>query len=157
MAEVVLLPVLSVVLPRARTVMGVSHRFRKASNRLPACLPGCFLLLACLSVRYVAYLGDYAAAFAVLPLVRFHTRVHRILKPAASPPVTPHPEGGPYRVELVGASTGRRLPDEVFDAVAVCSGLHNEPRVPAFPNQVSKSRAVTFAGLQEVRVSGDRA
>ena len=48
-----------------------------------------------------------------------------------------HPEGGPYVAEFTDALTQQRLPDETFDAVAVCSGLHNAPRVPTFPNMAA--------------------
>ena len=110
----------------------------------------------------MAYLEDYAAEFQLLPLVRFHTCVQHIRKP--TPPrrkkggkkassstdkasrssasstyndCQHHPEGGPYVVELTDAMTQQRLPDETFDAVAVCSGLHNSPRVPSFPNMAA--------------------
>lgn len=40
-------------------------------------------------------------------------------------------------MEFTDALTQQRLPDETFDAVAVCSGLHNAPRVPTFPNMAA--------------------
>ena len=70
--------------------------------------------------EYVEYLTAYATAFGLTPHLQFGATVES---------VTPHPSGG-WLVRARDASGPR---EEVFDAVAVCSGLHQHPRVPHFP------------------------
>jgi len=74
-------------------------------------------------VDYVAYLRDYSAHFGLEPLLRLGTRVEA-LSPSGS---------GGYEVTLRAGDGQPRA--EAWDAVAVCSGLHNVPRVPCFPGQ----------------------
>mmetsp|Transcript_102074 Transcript_102074/g.284161 ORF Transcript_102074/g.284161 Transcript_102074/m.284161 type:complete len:579 (+) Transcript_102074:132-1868(+) len=75
-------------------------------------------------VDYVIYLRDYAAHFGVEALIRFKTRVLDLLRS----------EAGGYQVTLHGEGGAQPWVEE-WDAVAVCSGLHNTPRVPCFPGQ----------------------
>jgi len=74
--------------------------------------------------EYVRYLSEYCAAFGVKEHIRFQSAVEAVRK---------SPNGG-WEVEWSsGATTGM----ERFDAVAVCSGLHQYPHVPHFPGQES--------------------
>jgi len=73
---------------------------------------------------YVEYLRAYCAAFGVTPHLRFGTRVDAVLR---------HPDHG-WTVRTIDANGAH---DERFDAVAVCTGLHQHPRVPRFPGQES--------------------
>lgn len=75
---------------------------------------------------YVIYLQEYATHFDLNELIRFGVLVDEVTK-------TP---GGGYEVTMseVGAQHSVL---EKWDAVAVCSGLHNVPRVPVFPGQES--------------------
>ena len=72
--------------------------------------------------EYVAYLQQYCDTFGVTPHLRFGTRVEA---------VTRLPDGG-WSVRSVDA---RGHHEDRFDAVAVCSGLHQHPHVPRFPGQ----------------------
>jgi len=72
--------------------------------------------------EYVDYLRRYCTAFGVTPHLRFGTRVEA---------VEPHPDGG-WRVRTRAANG---VAEERFDAVAICSGLHQHPHVPVFPGQ----------------------
>lgn len=74
--------------------------------------------------QYVEYLTAYSKAFGVTPHVRFGAEVESI---------APEPTGG-WRVRVRDAY-GQR--DEVFDSVAVCSGLHQHPYAPHFPGMES--------------------
>ena len=65
--------------------------------------------------EYVAYLERYAAHFELHAVIQFGCAVRRVRR-----------RGDAYDVQLLGESTQRR-----FDAVAVCSGLHNVPYIPA--------------------------
>mmetsp|Transcript_40397 Transcript_40397/g.128404 ORF Transcript_40397/g.128404 Transcript_40397/m.128404 type:complete len:575 (+) Transcript_40397:99-1823(+) len=76
-------------------------------------------------VDYVAYLREYAASFGLEELIRFGTKVLGLKRLGS----------GGYSVTLQAAGEGERA--EEWDAVAVCSGLHNVPRVPSFPGQES--------------------
>eukprot|EP00811_Abedinium_folium_P024865 NODE_3489_length_2028_cov_4.831668.p1 GENE.NODE_3489_length_2028_cov_4.831668~~NODE_3489_length_2028_cov_4.831668.p1 ORF type:complete len:573 (+),score=160.12 NODE_3489_length_2028_cov_4.831668:168-1886(+) len=74
---------------------------------------------------YVEYLQRYAAHFGVLKLLRFLTEVLAVRRT----------EGGTYVVKLRCAGNEELV--EEYDAVAVCSGLHNVPCVPHFKGQES--------------------
>jgi dimethylaniline monooxygenase (N-oxide forming) len=73
--------------------------------------------------EYADYLSRYADAFDVRRHIRFSTTVHD-LRPAA---------GGGWKVDSAAEDGIRR--EEHFDAVAVCSGLHQNPFIPVFPGQ----------------------
>lgn len=75
--------------------------------------------------EYVAYLERYCAAFGVHRCLRFGTAVESIASDG---------DGG-WRVGTVGpdGSSG----EERFDAVAVCSGLHQHAHAPEFRGQES--------------------
>mmetsp|Transcript_102884 Transcript_102884/g.193516 ORF Transcript_102884/g.193516 Transcript_102884/m.193516 type:complete len:569 (+) Transcript_102884:57-1763(+) len=75
-------------------------------------------------VDYVTYLQDYAGFFGLKPLVRFGAYVESLKQTAA----------GRYEVKLLFAETESSQTEE-WDAVAICSGLHNVPKVPHFPGQ----------------------
>ena len=64
--------------------------------------------------EYVAYLERYAAHFALNDVIQFNAAVRRVRR-----------RGEAYDVQLVGESIQHR-----YDAVAVCSGLHNVPHIP---------------------------
>mmetsp|Transcript_100612 Transcript_100612/g.285061 ORF Transcript_100612/g.285061 Transcript_100612/m.285061 type:complete len:573 (-) Transcript_100612:156-1874(-) len=71
---------------------------------------------------YVVYLQEYATHFDLQKLIRLQTKVLRLERAGAGYTVELQAEVGPSFVEA-------------WDAVAVCSGLHNTPRVPHFPGQ----------------------
>lgn len=73
---------------------------------------------------YSVYLSDYAANFGLLELIRFNTHVLSLEKRESK-----------YMVKL-RSMTGT-VQEEEWDAVAVCSGVHNVPRIPSFPGQES--------------------
>ena len=73
---------------------------------------------------YVAYLSDYCTRFQLHPHLRFSTAVES---------VTPAPNGG-WTVTVRDADGPR---EHHFDAVAICSGLHQHPHLPRFPGQES--------------------
>ena len=77
--------------------------------------------------EYVAYLTAYSDTFDVTRHIRFGTSVEAVRR---------NPGAG-WSVRSLGAE-GECV--EPFDAVAVCSGLHQHPHVPRFPGQE------TFAG-----------
>jgi len=72
--------------------------------------------------QYVDYLQSYIEAFGIGSRLRFGTVVERVRRDEASG----------WRVWVRDAE-GRR--EERFDAVAVCSGIHQHPHRPAFPGQ----------------------
>ncbi|MFN7923785.1 MAG: NAD(P)-binding domain-containing protein [Bryobacteraceae bacterium] len=72
--------------------------------------------------EYVDYLNLYCDEFNLRPHIRFGTTVES---------VKPMPGGG-WMVR-VRDSEGSR--EETFDAVALCSGLHQHPHIPNFPGQ----------------------
>ena len=78
--------------------------------------------------EYVEYLTAYAESFGVTPHVRFDTTVEA---------VTPDPAAG----WTVRTRDGRGVHEESYDAVAICSGLHQHPHIPHFPGEE------TFTGL----------
>lgn len=69
--------------------------------------------------QYVAYLRAYADAFAVTPRIRFNTTVESVAE---------DPAGG-WRVQTRDANGTH---EAHFDAVAICSGLHQHPFIPPF-------------------------
>jgi len=73
---------------------------------------------------YVTYLEQYKSHFQLGGLMRMGTAVLDVKRKA----------DGSYTVVLqcAGETTVR---EEAWDAVAVCSGLHNIPRIPVFPGQ----------------------
>jgi len=73
---------------------------------------------------YVRYLSDYCTAFGVHEHIRYRSRVEKVRR---------LPGGG----WAVSWSHGGPTSSESFDAVAVCSGLHQYPHVPRYPGQES--------------------
>jgi dimethylaniline monooxygenase (N-oxide forming) len=69
--------------------------------------------------EYVEYLTAYADSFGVTPHIRFGTNVESI---------APHPTAG-WNVRTHDAG---RIREEHYEAVAICSGLHQHPHVPRF-------------------------
>lgn len=80
-------------------------------------------------VDYVAYLRDYARDFKLEGLLRFNTRVLGVERNDAGVYV--------LRLQCGVEGEGQETREETWDAVAVCSGLHNTPNVPEFPGQES--------------------
>eukprot|EP00746_Dinoflagellata_sp_MGD_P091786 gnl/MRDRNA2_/MRDRNA2_36358_c0_seq1.p1 gnl/MRDRNA2_/MRDRNA2_36358_c0~~gnl/MRDRNA2_/MRDRNA2_36358_c0_seq1.p1 ORF type:complete len:571 (+),score=82.46 gnl/MRDRNA2_/MRDRNA2_36358_c0_seq1:87-1799(+) len=80
---------------------------------------------------YAVYLRDYAAHFGLVDLIRFNTYVIAIEKKQSSYVVELKITGG--KDSMLQAKVER----EEFDAVAVCSGVHNIPRIPTFSGQES--------------------
>lgn len=72
--------------------------------------------------QYVDYLRRYCDAFGVTPHLRFGSCVDAVEQDA---------DGG----WIVRSHDARGRHEERFDAVAVCSGLHQHPHVPRFPGQ----------------------
>lgn len=72
--------------------------------------------------EYVDYLRSYCEAFGVDSRIRYGTRVEA---------VTRDTEG--WRVRTAGPEGERN--EDVYDAVAVCSGLHQHPHRPRFAGQ----------------------
>ena len=79
--------------------------------------------------EYVDYLDRYCDAFDLRRHIRFETTVEA---------VTRNP-GGDWTVRTHDASGTR---EARFDAVAICSGLHQHPHVPRFPGQETYTGAV---------------
>lgn len=78
---------------------------------------------------YVAYLRDYAVHFGILDRIRFNVKVLEVAKTKkAGTEAT-------YSVTIQEDGDDSHPRTEAWDAVAVCSGLHNVPRVPDFPGQ----------------------
>jgi dimethylaniline monooxygenase (N-oxide forming) len=70
--------------------------------------------------EYVRYLEEYCQAFGILDHVAFGHCVQNVTR------------GADGRWKVSGSATGIAFEQE-FDAVAVCSGLHQHPHVPAWP------------------------
>jgi dimethylaniline monooxygenase (N-oxide forming) len=88
---------------------------------------------------YVAYLERYCAAFGLYPHLRLRTTVEA---------VTRNPEGD-WSLRVRDAAGTR---SERFDAVALCSGLHQHPHLPRFPGQETWT-GTTMHGAQYRRPS----
>lgn len=76
-------------------------------------------------VRYLRYLADYCTHFDLWPHIHLSSRVVSISK-----------QGGRHLVKVTTSkdSSGNETTTEsVFDAVAVCSGLHVTPNIPRLP------------------------
>ena len=71
---------------------------------------------------YVQYLEDYADANGIRKLIQFQTEVLSLSKKSD-------------RWQAVLRRAGSKEIAQTFDAVAVCSGLHNFPKIPAFRGQ----------------------
>lgn len=71
--------------------------------------------------EYTGYLGDYCEAFGVDSHLRFETTVSAVTR-----------DGDGWLVRTADASGAR---EERYDAVAVCSGLHQHPQRPTFPGE----------------------
>jgi dimethylaniline monooxygenase (N-oxide forming) len=74
--------------------------------------------------EYVDYLGRYCDAFGVRPHLRFGHDVEAITRNADA-------------TWTVRTRSAAGVHEAQFDAVAVCSGLHQHPHVPEFPGQRS--------------------
>ncbi|KAM3433824.1 hypothetical protein NHJ13734_006288 [Beauveria thailandica] len=104
----------------------VSSKYLTAFSdfRLPASAPD-FVTPA----AYVQYLRDYLAHFHLWPHVRCRARVTRITR-------RHHPGGGDigggHTVEVTSAETGATETWDC-DAVAICTGMHVLPWIPALP------------------------
>jgi dimethylaniline monooxygenase (N-oxide forming) len=72
--------------------------------------------------EYVGYLGGYCQQFDLGRHIKFGARVESVTRDAR----------GDWRVRWVDA---QGVHEERFDAVAVCSGLHQHPHVPRLPGQ----------------------
>ena len=92
---------------------------------------------------YVTYLEEYADKNNLRDLIRFGTEVVSLKRGEAG-------EAGKWKVALRNGRTVAAT-ESVFDAVAVCSGLHNYPKVPDFPGQKSnfKGRVVHSSDYKE--------
>lgn len=80
---------------------------------------------------YAVYLRDYAEQFGLLDCIQLGTCIESIKRTSS----------GDYEAVVVPGDA-RHGHVEKWDAVAVCSGLHNVPRVPTFPGQDSFSGTV---------------
>ncbi|KAM3543976.1 hypothetical protein ARSEF1564_003085 [Beauveria bassiana] len=79
---------------------------------------------------YVQYLRDYLSHFQLWPHVRCRARVTRITRSRRH-----HPDaggGGGHTVEITSTETGATETWDC-DAVAICTGMHVLPRIPALP------------------------
>lgn len=72
---------------------------------------------------YLAYLKSYCDTFALWPLLRMNHTVEAVRALGGDD------DGYSVRVKRADGSTFERT----YDLVAVCSGLHNVPRVPSVP------------------------
>jgi dimethylaniline monooxygenase (N-oxide forming) len=79
--------------------------------------------------EYVDYLGRYCDAFGLRPHLRFRTTVEAVSRNAA----------GDWTVRTRGPAG---VAEERFDAVALCSGLHQHPYVPQLPGLESYAGVV---------------
>jgi dimethylaniline monooxygenase (N-oxide forming) len=75
------------------------------------------------ATAYVGYLQRYCDQFGLTSHIRFETSVESVER---------LPETG-WVVRSVGPKGQRQ--EEYYDAVAICSGLHQHPHVPRFPGQ----------------------
>ncbi|KAH8721245.1 Dimethylaniline monooxygenase [N-oxide-forming] 2 [Beauveria bassiana] len=106
----------------------VSSKYLTAFSdfRLPASAPD-FVTPA----AYVQYLRDYLSHFQLWPHVRCRARVTRITRSRRS---HHHPDAGGHTVEIfTSTETGGATETWDCDAVAICTGMHVLPRIPALP------------------------
>ncbi len=89
-------------------------------------------LMQLTAAEYVDYLGRYCSAFDLWNHIHFQTTVTQVV---------PNPNGG-WNV-CVRDSNGDRV--ERFDAVALCSGLHQHPHVPQFPGRETYTGEILHA------------
>ncbi|XP_041480897.1 dimethylaniline monooxygenase [N-oxide-forming] 2-like [Lytechinus variegatus] len=75
--------------------------------------------------QVLSYYQGYAKQFDLEPRIRFNTRVIRV-EPTKDFDMT-----GRWHVKSQGPCG--EVDEEVFDAVMVCSGLHNKSYIPSFP------------------------
>lgn len=75
---------------------------------------------------YVAYLTRYAQEFDLQPHIRFNTTVETVRESPSNR----------WSVRIRDSEGAR---EETFDAVAICSGLHQNPHTPDLPGQESFS------------------
>jgi dimethylaniline monooxygenase (N-oxide forming) len=96
--------------------------------------------------EYVDYLKEYCAAFGVDRCLRFETTVEAISR---------DPSGG-WRLKTRGRD-GKQS-EERFDAVAVCSGLHQNPHRPRFDGQETFPGAIMHGAeyRRPAQVTGKR-
>lgn len=75
-------------------------------------------------VRYLRYLADYCTHFGLWPHIKLSSKVVSIKK-----------EGGSHVVQVNSTDSlgNETTAQSVFDAVAVCSGLHVTPNIPKLP------------------------
>jgi hypothetical protein len=71
--------------------------------------------------EYVHYLEEYCQQYGVLPHIRFGQGVEAVRRL----------EDGRWKITTTGNDGCMR--EEIFDAVAVCSGLHQHPHTPDIP------------------------
>jgi len=95
--------------------------------------------------EYVDYLTKYCAAFDVSRHLRFGTKVES---------VTPSPSGG-WTVRTLDP---RGTHEEHYDAVAICSGLHQHPHLPRLPGQETFTGALLHGAQyrRPVQVAGKK-
>nr|XP_054769521.1 dimethylaniline monooxygenase [N-oxide-forming] 2-like [Lytechinus pictus] len=75
--------------------------------------------------QVLSYYQGYAKQFDLEPRIRFNTRVIRV------EPTKDFDKTGRWHVKSQGPSG--EVDEEVFDAVMVCSGLHNKSYIPSIP------------------------
>lgn len=95
---------------------------------------------------YVTYLGEYSTHFGLDNLIQYGTRVLGVRRSA----------NNKYEVILQAEVTQEPRTEE-WDAVAVCSGLHNVPRVPHFPGEeVFEGTILHSSGYKDPEIFRDR-
>lgn len=100
--------------------------------------------------EYLSYLDRYSQAFDLLPHIRFSHRVMRV-----------EPKDSGFQV---GFKSAHESASAFFDAIAVCSGSHNTPKIPkfkgleTFTGEIQHSmfykNADAFAGKRVVCIGG---
>ena len=84
---------------------------------MPDCYPD-----FCSHEQVLAYLESYARAFAVIPFIRFGTRVRHAQR---------QPDGC-WRIRAVGPDGED---EEHYDVLLICTGHHSDPVIPSYPGQ----------------------
>jgi dimethylaniline monooxygenase (N-oxide forming) len=88
--------------------------------------------------QYVEYLESYAEQFQIFPYIRFQCRVISISDNKKTDILAEKEDSPGYIVtyrDFRNNDPEGKLISQHFDWVAVCSGLHNVPNIPALPNQ----------------------